>query len=296
MSSLSTFSRLSAIMETAEELPFDSASKIVLISDCHRGDGSWVDDFRHNQNLYYAALKYYYAGGFTYIDLGDSEELWKNRYLSDITCVYADTYRLLRRFYGEGRLHMLYGNHDIVKKSPLFNAQNLASFFDSQTGKAEPLFDHAVIHEGLVLRSTESGARILLVHGHQGDLLSDILWPLGRTLSRYFWRRLEFLGLRDPTSAAKNFEARKKVERKIIGWVAKKSQPVIAGHTHRPTCPPDGELPYFNTGSCVHPNCITCIELVGSELTLVKWDFKTRDDSVLFVDREPLSPPRSLLK
>lgn len=117
---MSTFQRLNEIFQSSLEIPFDDSSKIVVISDCHRGDGSWVDDFTHNQNIYFSAIKYYYNNGFTYIDLGDSDELWKNKKFSDISNVYTDTFRLLHNFYQEGRYYMIFGNHDIVKKYPAF--------------------------------------------------------------------------------------------------------------------------------------------------------------------------------
>ncbi|MFB0920733.1 MAG: metallophosphoesterase family protein [Oscillospiraceae bacterium] len=294
MTSLSTYSRLSSIFGSSPELLFDSSSKIVLISDCHRGDGSWVDDFRHNQSLYFAAVKYYNANDFTYIDLGDSEELWKNKKFSDISGIYADTYRLLHDYYKDGRYFMIYGNHDMVKKYPLYVKEHMQRYYNGHTDSYEPLFENAEIHEGLILKSTESQTKLFLVHGHQGDILSDIFWKLGRFLSRYVWRRMEFFGHNDPTSAAKNFQERRKVERKILEWVEKNDQIVIAGHTHRPSCPPEGEPPYFNVGSCVHPNCITCIEIVNSEILLVKWCIKTRDDRTVYVEREPLSQPRRI--
>ena len=292
MSSLSTFNRLSEIFKAAPEIPFSSSSRIVLISDCHRGDGSWVDDFRHNQNIYYAAVKYYYDHGFTYIDLGDSDELWKNKKFADIAGIYSDIFSLLHKFYEEDRFYALFGNHDIVKKYPSFVRKNMQKYYSSHLAGYEPLFENIKVHEGLVLKNVNTQTKILLIHGHQGDLVSDIFWRLGRFLSRYFWRRLEFFGHKDPTSAAKNYQARKKVERKILAWIKKNNQIVIAGHTHRPSCPPEEELPYFNVGSCVHPNCITCIEIVESEILLVKWNVKTRLDRTVYIEREPISLPR----
>ena len=291
---MSTYNRLSKIFQSSMEIPFDNSSKIVLISDCHRGDGSWVDDFTHNQNLYYSAIKYYYNHGFTYIDLGDSDELWKNKRFSDISNIYTDIFRLLHDFYKEDRFYMVFGNHDIIKKYPAFVKKNLQRYYNSHTDSYEPLFENIKVHEGLILKQAETETKILLIHGHQGDLLSDIFWRLGRFLTRYVWRRLEFFGHKDPTSAAKNYQERRKVERKILEWVSVNQQMVIAGHTHRPTCPPEDMLPYFNDGSCVHPNCITCIEIENSEITLVKWDIKTREDRTVFVDREPIALPRKI--
>jgi predicted phosphodiesterase len=201
---------------------------------------------------------------------------------------------LLHEFYAEQRYYLIYGNHDIEKRSPNFVKKNLTQYYNSHTDKEEPLFEGIETHEGLILQHRERPVRILLVHGHQGDLLSDIFWRVGRLLTRYFWRRLEFFGHKDPTRAATNYEKERKVERKIKDWVIANNQPVIAAHTHRPCCPPEDEPPYLNDGSCVQPNCITCIEITNSEITLVKWDIKTREDRTVFVDREPLAIPRKL--
>ncbi len=291
---MSTFTRLNEIFKSADEIAFDDSSKIVLISDCHRGDGSWVDDFTHNQNLYYAAIKYYYKNGFTYIDLGDSDELWKNKNFSDISNIYTDIFRLLHDFYKEDRYYMIYGNHDIVKKYPAYIKKNFERYYNSHTDSYEPLFENIKAHEGLILKHRDTQSKVLLIHGHQGDLLNDIFWRLGRFLTRYVWRKLELFGLKDPTSAAKNYAKERKVERKILEWVRINKQTVIAGHTHRPTCPPEEVHPYFNDGSCVHPNCITAMEIENAEITLVKWDIKTKEDRSVYVDREPLAVPRKL--
>lgn len=291
MSRFSTFHRLSEIYKTAPEIPFDSSSKIVLISDCHRGDGSWVDDFVHNQNLYYCAIQYYYQNDFTYIDLGDSDELWKNSSFHAICNVYSDIFRLLHRFYEDNRYYLIFGNHDIVKRYPNFIRKSLQSYYNGRTDRQEGLFENIEVHEGLILKNRDTQKKLFLVHGHQGDLISDIFWRVGRFLTRHLWRRLEFFGLKDPTSAAIDYDKKKKVERKITEWVVANHQAVIAGHTHRPACPNKTDAEYFNTGSCIHPNSMTCIEIVNSELSLVKWNVKTREDRTVFVDRELLAVP-----
>ena len=289
-----TYYRLSKIFQSSMEIPFDSSTKIVLISDCHRGDGSWTDDFIHNQHLYFAALKHYYGNGFIYIDLGDSDELWKNKRFKDISSIYIDIFRLLHGFYKENRLYMIFGNHDMVKKDPSFVKKHYQRYFDNHIGHYEPLFEDIKVHEGLILKQTETGKKILLVHGHQGDLLDDMFWKLGRFLSRHIWRKLELFGVKDITSAAKNNEKKKKVEKKLIHWALKNNQTVIAGHTHRPTCSPNQDMPYFNDGSCVHPSCITCIEIVNSEIHLVKWNIRTKEDRTLFANRQEIAVPRKI--
>ncbi len=72
-------SRLSRAFHNAPVLPLHMRSRYVLISDCHRGSGNSNDNFLKNQNLYFTALKHYYDCGFTYIELGDGDELWENR-------------------------------------------------------------------------------------------------------------------------------------------------------------------------------------------------------------------------
>jgi predicted phosphodiesterase len=291
---MSTFSRLTEVYEKAARITFDASAKIVLMSDCHRGDGSWVDNFLHNQHIYYTALKYYYDHGFSYIDLGDSEELWKFHNLEDISKIYIDIYRLLHHFYKEKRLYMIFGNHDIEKRDPAYAQRHMASFYDNHRDAYEPLFEGIKVHEGIILQSSETGREIFLVHGHQGDIKDDQLWKAGRFFVYHFWRRMEHIGFKDITSAAKNNIKKKKVEHELTEWAVHYNKIIIAGHTHRPTCPLDPKLPYFNVGSAVHPSCITSMELTNNELTLVKWNVRTKEEGVMFVKRQEIAVPRKI--
>jgi len=63
---------------------------------------------------------------------------------------------------------------------------------------------------------------------------------------------------------------------------------LIAGHTHRPIFPKVGQSLYFNDGSCIHPNGITCLEIVNGTITLVKWEFKLNNDELISVKRKVL--------
>lgn len=288
---MSTAKRLSRVLATSREIPFDESSRIVIMSDCHRGDGDWADDFSNNQNLYFAALTYYYESGYTYIELGDGDELWENRDLNMIINIHSDVFWLLSLFYKDERLHMLYGNHDIVKRDPKYMMTKCNSYYCESLNSRIALFPGINITEGLILRYKNSNNRILLAHGHQGDLLNDTLWKLARFLVRYIWRPLELLGIHDPTSAAKNNERKNSVEKNLVDWVKKENQMLIAGHTHRPVFPKVGEPLYFNDGSCVHPRCITAIEIRNGSIALVKWAVMTRLDRSLYVGREVLEPP-----
>lgn len=115
---MSYSTRLSNAFKNAPILPMTHRSRFCLISDCHRGNGTSNDNFLKNQNLYFTALKHYYTGGFTYIELGDGDELWENRKMSQIIEIHNNTFRLLSSFYQQNRLYLLYGNHDMEKKLP----------------------------------------------------------------------------------------------------------------------------------------------------------------------------------
>ncbi len=53
-----------ALRISAEDHP-----KIVIMSDCHRGTGTWADNFLASRPIFTAALKHYYQKGFTAIEL-----------------------------------------------------------------------------------------------------------------------------------------------------------------------------------------------------------------------------------
>lgn len=289
---MSIDSRLNHAFIQAPTLPLSGHTRYVLFSDCHRGTGTSGDNFLKNQHLYFAALQYYLEKHFTYIELGDGDELWENRSLTQIKSIHNDAFWLLSNFYSRGCLYMLYGNHDMVKKYPDFAACHCADYPCSTCGP-EPLFPDITFHAGLILKNQSNGPDVYLTHGHQADFFNSVLWRLSRFLVRYVWKPLENIGFLDPTSAAKNNTKKKRIERAGMNWAKNKEVILITGHTHRPMLG-SAESPFFNTGSCVHPRCITCIEICGFCLTLVKWTLYTRPDRTLYVAREELAESVSL--
>ncbi len=288
---MSATKRLSQVLAESKVLTIDENSRIVIMSDCHRGNNSWGDNFSGNQNLYFAALYYYYENGYTYIELGDGDELWENRSIEDIIEAHSDAFWLMSLFYRDQRFYMLYGNHDIVKRDPRYTQTKCHSFYCDSMNSELALFPGIEITEGLVLRYRHTDNRILLTHGHQGDFLNDTLWKLSRFLVRYLWRPLELVGIRDPTSTSKNTKKKNAVEKNLMDFAKEHNQMIICGHTHRPVFPKVGEAPYFNDGSCVHPRCITALELRNGMISLVKWAIMTRPDRSLYVGREVLEEP-----
>lgn len=242
--------RLDRAFEKAPYLPLNKNTKYVFFSDCHRGIGNTNDNFLPNSNSYFAALQYYYQYGFCYIEVGDGDELWENRKLWQIIEIHEDIFAQLCEFHEAGRFYMLFGNHDIQKRNQ------------------GPLFKDFPCYEGIILKSNFSD--FYITHGHQADALNSVFWRLSRFLVRYLWTPLERFGVQDPTSAAKNNMIKEKLEKKYTRYAQERNCILMTGHTHRPTL--GNKLsPYYNCGSCVHPKCITCIELCGFQISLVKW-------------------------
>ncbi len=285
---MSYTSRLSHAFWDAPVLSLSPCSRFCLISDCHRGAGANGDNFLKNQNLYFTALKYYYAHGFTYIELGDGDELWENRRMSQIIDIHNNVFWLLSLFYRQKRLYLLYGNHDMEKRKAGYADRICGTYFCTDTQCRQALFPGLVFHEGLILENACRGDRIYLTHGHQADFWNSTGWKLTRFLVRYLWRPLERFGVLDPTSAAKNYKRKDRVEKRLTDYAEETGYPLITGHTHRPRLDASSPL-YMNTGSCVHPRCITCMEIEAESITLVKWTYDTRQDRTLYVSREVLS-------
>ena len=285
---MSYFSRLSKAFESAPILPLTGTSRYAIISDCHRGDGSSGDNFLKNQNLYFTALSYYFNHGFSYIELGDGDELWENRRMEQIIEIHSNVFWLMARFYEQGRLYLLYGNHDMEKHSCHYGSKKCASFFCTDSQCIRPLFPDLVFHEGIILQNPSTGNSLHLTHGHQADLLNSSLWLLSRFLVRYLWRPAEHFGVLDPTSAAKNYSRKDHTEKRLSHYAKANHLCLITGHTHRPRLDPASPF-YFNSGSCVHPRCITCLEIEDGRLSLIKWSVNVKEDRTLFVERSILS-------
>lgn len=280
------------------EIPFTNKDKFVIFSDLHRGKNDWGDDFAHNQLLFFHALTSYYEDGFIYIENGDGDELSENWKFRSIRKAHSHIFWLMKKFHNEGRLIMLYGNHDMVRRYPSVVRRTLYKYYDDREGKEVSLFHGVRMHEGIVLSHQETGKKIFIVHGHQADFFNTYFWWLGM-LTLPLWKSVfqKVLGWKDPTSAAQNRWKKNKVEGHMMRWAEENDQIIIAGHTHRSWHPVAGDPPYFNSGSCVHPRAITAIEIQNGTLALVKWWLNTKRnvdedsgeyskmDRVLYLDR-----------
>ena len=283
--------RLTEAYEKAVVKSFDQNSKYVFFSDCHRGDDSVSDEFARNQAIVLSALKYYYDNEFIYVEAGDGDDLWEHGNFKYIRSAHMDIFTLLKEFHKQKRFYMLYGNHNIYLKNKKYVERNYYYYYDEYREKHEKLFYKLEPIEALRLREKNTNQEILVVHGHQGDLLNDQLWMLSMLGVRYFWRFMHLVGIRNPASPAKNYFKRHKMEKKYSSWINGHNVILICGHTHRMKYPKKHELPYFNIGCCVHTKGVTAIELVKNKISLVQWRMLAGEGGELRVMRKVINGP-----
>jgi predicted phosphodiesterase len=260
-------------------------AKYIVFSDCHRGDGSSGDEFAPNSLIYKCALEYYLKAGFTYIELGDAEELWENKSFEAIYITHTSVYDLLRRFHHldpyKTRYIKVFGNHDEI--------------WEKETAPLAGIFPGIEVYEAVILKAASPS--ILLLHGHQADpVCSGFGAKMSRFLVANLWSGLQRFGIGDPTRAAENPGLCDRIDETLYSWAKEQKMPeefglsepfsiVVAGHTHRPVFanlslterrllesgigPPgirlktQAEVVYYNTGSCVHPRSITGLEITS---------------------------------
>lgn len=289
-----TDERLDRAYDSARIEIVDGGSRYVIVSDCHRADGSLADEFTRNRHSFRHALEHYFDAGFTYVEAGDGDELWEHSDYRHIKDAHTDEFRQMKRFHDEGRLVRLWGNHDNHLRDPAFVEANLYTYYDEYTQAAEDLFPGLEPCEALVLRDRETGQEFMVVHGHQGDFANDQAWYFTMLSARFFWRHLHAIGVRNPVSPVKNAWKRHKLETNYDEWIARSRRALVCGHTHRTKFPRPGELPYFNAGSCVYPTSISAIEIAERSVSLVKWMVMANAEGELEVERRVLAGPKPL--
>jgi predicted phosphodiesterase len=293
---MNTLKLLDKVYKNAEKMKFNNDSRIIFFSDIHRGDNSLSDDFAHNQNIYCYALNYYFDRGYSYIEVGDGDELWEHGKFKHLRSAHSDIYYLLKKFYDNNRFLMLYGNHNMSFKYEYFVRRNLDYFYDDYDEKKKELFKGIKVHEAVILVHEETGKEVFVTHGHQGDFINDQIWLLMKLLSRYIWRFFNIIGFRNPASPAKNRIKRHKIEKNFSKWIDINKTMMIIGHTHRPKFPKVNEASYFNTGCCVHPRNITGIELNNGEISLIEWKVRPSENGILKISKKNISGPENVEK
>jgi len=291
-----TDKKLMKAFKNAKVEYFDHNSRYIFFSDCHRGDDSVSDEFSRNQNILLRALEYYFENDYVYVEVGDGDELWEYPKFKHIRLAHSDVFSVLKKLHDNKKMIMLYGNHNIYLKNKDYVKKNFYKFYDDYTQDIHDLFVGLKPIEALVLKNRSSGQEILIVHGHQGDLMNDQLWVINMLLLRYFWRFMHVVGFQNPSSPARNHFKRHKIERTYKKWILKHKRMLICGHTHRQKFPKSQELPYFNTGCCIHSKGITGIEIVGEQIMMVDWRVKADPDGVLQIERHIMRGPEPIDK
>jgi len=281
--------------------------KLIVMSDMHRGDGSGADDFAQNSLIYRCALEYYLENGFTYIELGDAEELWENADFDQIYITHTPVYELLAKFHDpdpeKTRYVKVWGNHDL--------------YWRDHQDIYQSLFPMIQIYEAVVLSDS-----ILMIHGHQADpMCSGPVAAVSQFFVNYIWAGMQKAGVKDPTRAATNPGLCNEVDERLHKWATRNDQgtaAIIAGHTHRAVfenlsltemrlqalrfkaetaaqLKTRRDYRYYNTGSCVHPMSITGIEITfenGPYFRLIEWGQVTAGNALtiqrtIFEETEP---------
>ena len=193
--------------------------RYVVFSDIHKGDKRRSDDFQANEMILLHALQYYYQRDYRLILAGDNEEGWECRY-RDIAAAYRKTiYFMEKKFNRRGRDYYLrlYGNHDEKLSDPRFARRFLT-----------PLVGATRVYPAVML-----GPRLIIIHGHQGEEISDRHSYRGYLLTRLLWKPLQkYLGL-NIEGMARNTGMKNARDLLLYEWAAAHRRLIIAGHTHR---------------------------------------------------------------
>ncbi|MET4082201.1 putative phosphodiesterase [Pedobacter sp. UYP30] len=202
-----------------------NGDKFVILSDQHKGARDYADDFAFAEENYLAALTYYNEQQFTYINLGDSEELWENL-LEPVIKHNHENFELEKIFLDRGAFVKIFGNHDLYWDNDPLAGFNLKRIYGQSVS----------IYEGAILRFTFENEKldIFLTHGHQGDLQSDGNW-----FSKWFvsnvWAPLQSYLRINPNTPAYDDQLKTKHNQMMYNWAStKKNLALITGHTHQP--------------------------------------------------------------
>lgn len=289
---------LNKLAESAYEVYFDDNSKFVFISDVHRGDGTSFDSLLPNENIYLTALKYYLKNNFTYVEVGDGDELWKNVNFNEIAYIYEEVFKILNKYNEDNRLYMIYGNHDIIKKNKNFKTKQekaLRKIGANYGDEFLNLISNMDFYPGINFNYSPLNEKFLVTHGHQIDFINCELYAISRFLVRYIWKFLSgVFGFKDPTSSAKSKTKRSGVDKELQNWTRDNYNMLLCGHTHNSRFPGLYEPPYFNDGCCVLPYAMTAIEIEDGNIILVKWSVDAKDSGVLWVKRKVIGGPQKI--
>lgn len=306
-------------------IPFDLLTgRFIILSDQHKGARDGMDVFARAEKNYLAALDHYNREQFFYINLGDSEELWENLFLT-VKKHNKATFEKEKLFLDRNAFMKIFGNHDLYWGNDPLAPISLMQVY----GQA------VKVYEGIVLQATvnQKPLAIYMTHGHQGDLQSDGNW-----FSKWFvsdiWGPLQAYLRINPNTPANNNQLKTAHNSIMYEWSSKREGLLlITGHTHQPVFRslthleklysdldaarkannPElmhdlqrqigkqyakGEIipdfaaykpNYFNSGCCCFDDGdITGIEISDGHIRLIKWEYIRHGESTRIVLEECL--------
>lgn len=223
-------------------IPFqEQTGKFIIFSDQHKGARNGADDFMPAEDNYLAALAYYSKNDFTYINLGDSEELWENT-LGKVKKFNTATFEAEKLFFEQKAFVKIFGNHDLYWDNDPLAWWQLKDIYGEKLKVYEGVVLELLVnsHESRVKTPDsrppipDSKLTFFLTHGHQGDAQSDGNW-----FSKFFvariWAPLQaFLHINPNTPA---YDAVKKTLHNVIMYewsLGQENVLLITGHTHQP--------------------------------------------------------------
>lgn len=287
--------------------------KFIILSDQHKGIRNNADIFALAEKNYLAALNYYNQQGYTYVCLGDSEELWEN-HLDGVRKYNENTFEAEKIFLQRGAFIKIFGNHDLYWGNDPLAPLMLKQIYGQEVK----------IYEGLILKLIQPDICIYLTHGHQGDLQSDGNW-FSKWFVAVIWERLQAYLRINPNTPATNDDLKTLHNTMMYQWSAAQSKLLlITGHTHQPVFASvthierlyqrleeakaandaqaikefqqqidrrhlkgDSTLnfkgykdTYFNSGCCCFDDGdITGIEIADGCIRLIKWEYNSKKQS-----------------
>lgn len=304
----------------------ESNGKFIIFSDQHKGRRNGADDFTAAEPNYIAALDHYYRSGYTFINLGDCEELWENT-LPQVKKANVNAFAAEKLFLLKNTYVKIFGNHDLYWANDPLASMELESVYGSKLK----------VYEGAIITIPigERTLQVFCTHGHQGDARSDGNWFTKFFIAR-IWAPFQAY-LRINTNEPSNDEYKKTVHNEIMyEWSAtQKNTILITGHTHQPvfeslthierlnrqwfrakeendadTVYKIDELvktyrdrfddihldyskyspSYFNTGCCCFfDGDITGIEIENGYIRLIKWKRNNGKSERMVLEEKPLS-------
>lgn len=271
--------------------------RIIIFSDQHKGNRDRADDFAGNEYNYLCALDYYKQQNFSFINLGDSEELWK--YSTDEVLPNNEKAFAAEAAFQPHNYYKTFGNHDIIWKNKIDSERLLKKYF------AMPL----PVYEGILIK-TSIGIETLTIfctHGHQGDKMSDNN-GFSTWIVAHIWAPVQRYLKINVNTPSKDDSLRNKHNKLMHEWSSnRKNLLLITGHTHKPVfasgkyaVKPSHKIEgndggnlkpsYFNTGCCCfNDGDITGIEIADGHIRLIKWFTKNGSSARMVLEEITLA-------